>query len=89
MKSPDSIKSWQLLKVKDEEIPEPDVPPEVIEPDLERLIAWFIKRRHRVAWEHGADEVIVRPRYENDKPGKDLPGGVMLFKDKDIRILRL
>lgn len=89
MKNPDSIKSWQLIPVKDEDIPELTDPPEAVDPELERLLAWFIKRRHRLAWEYGADVITIRPRYESDEPGRDLPGGIMLFKDGRIRLLQL
>ena len=89
MKSPDAIKSWQLVPVKDEEIPEPGDPLDAPNPEFERLLAWFIKKRHRLAWQYGAEQIIVRPRYESDDPKKDLPGGIMLFDDHGVKVLKL
>lgn len=90
MKSPDAIKSWKLLPVKDSEIPEPGDPPDPPDPELERLLAWFIKKRHRLAWAYGAESIMIRPKYESDDPKKDLPGGIMLFDGRGgLKVLKL
>ena len=49
-----------------DDIPEPDAPPEPIDPELERLLGWFIKhRKGRLAWELKCNRLEIIPVYPN------------------------
>lgn len=43
----------------DKDIPEPDAAPEPIEPELERLLSFFIKKNRRISWNNGCDRTII------------------------------
>lgn len=43
----------------DKDIPEPDAPPEPIEPELERLLTFFIRKNRRISWNNGMDRTIL------------------------------
>jgi hypothetical protein len=67
--------------IPDSEIPEPGDPPEPIDPELERLLTWFVRSK-RIAWTFGADEAYVRPQYASDKPGTT--SGVIFIKNGKV-----
>lgn len=39
----------------------PEGPLEPVDPETERLLAWFIKNRRRVAWTLGCEKIIIGP----------------------------
>ncbi len=61
-----------------DDMPEPDVPPEDVDPELERLLAWFIKRNRRIAWTYGYEQIFVVPHDTGQYP-----------KSKEVRFITL
>lgn len=47
-----------------DDLPEPGTPEfdTPIEPELERVLAWFIARRRRIAWAYGFDKIYCAPQ---------------------------
>ena len=66
--------------IKDSDIPEPDVPPEPIDPELERLLEFFIKKNRRLAWMRKCDRLAIVP-VDNPKNKKEHELRIIKIRD--------
>lgn len=51
-----------------DELPEPGDPPEDVDPELERLLTWFIRNNRRISWTYGYEQTFVAPHDTNLPP---------------------
>ena len=49
----------KTLREKYADIPEPDQPPTPLDPELERLMSWFVKNGKQIAEDHQCNKVAV------------------------------
>lgn len=47
------------------ELPEPGDPPEDVDPELRRLLAWLVHHNAEIAAEFGAHRIVVAPHDTN------------------------
>jgi hypothetical protein len=49
----------KLEQEKYSDIPEPDQPPTPLDPELERLMSWYVQNRKQIAADHDCEKVAV------------------------------